>query len=437
MRLRSQLALSHLKVLLAFVVIHLLLFVAATRFSDRSEGSGSTTLEKLRTRVQSAADINELHSLTRGFAEKERVVVEVKSDEGVELIGGRRLNGSVHPQQIVWQKNGQHVVLTIRGRGGPPGNPIVHVLITTLLAGIFGIFLAFRFSKAVSDPLGDLLKATQQMESGQDDATALLAHTKGPQEVENLARSFARMSETLSANLKKLKQERDRAEASEVSRRQLIADVSHNLRTPMAAAIGWLDSLIDGLVDDPEPCLRQIRRETLWASQRLERLLHLSRWEHAEPMMTFRSIALSDIVLEVAENLEERAVEKNLALDLQIEPGLKVLADRHHLRDLIQILLENIIEHSGRDRQATVQARCQDAEVCVVVKDDGPGLGPDFLSSWVGEPIVAKTGRVSLGLAIARRLARAHGSELRLSNRKDRSGMVARFNLERTGVEPL
>jgi two-component system, OmpR family, sensor histidine kinase TctE len=276
-----------------------------------------------------------------------------------------------------------------------------------------------------------LLKATEQLEAGQDEGATLLAHTKGPQEIEDLAKSFARMSDTLSANMKQLKEERDRAEASEVSRRQLIADVSHNLRTPLAAAIGWLDSLIDGHVEEPEPCLRQIRRETLWASQRLERLLHLSRWEHSEPMMTLGTTSLSDIVLEVAENLEERALEKNLELELDIEPGLKVRADRYHLRDLIQILLENIIEHSGEDRQATVQARCEEESVRVLVKDNGPGLDPNFLKSWEGEPVVAKTGRVSLGLAIARRLAMAHGSELSLANRDDPTGLVASFQLQR------
>ena len=234
------------------------------------------------------------------------------------------------------------------------------------------------------------------------------------------------MSETLSTNMKNLKEERDRAEASEASRRQLISDVSHNLRTPLAAAIGWLDSLIEGHVKDPGPCLRQVRRETLWASQRLERLLRLSRWEHSEPMMTLSSLTLSDIVLEVAENLEDRALEVGLSLELDIEPGLKVQADRYHLRDLLQILLENIIEHSGQGRKAVIEARCKEQLVQVIVRDDGSGFEPEFLQCWAGDPIVAKTGRVSLGLAIARRLAKAHGGELELSNGED-GGSVARF----------
>jgi signal transduction histidine kinase len=427
--LRSELALSHLKVLLAFVLIHLLLFIAANQLSGRNQRSEKAQLQALQSTVETARNFPELLAVAQSFAQKEKLIVEVEGAGGEHVFGDRRPGGPPPAREVVWRGDDQDALLRLRRYGGPPANPIMHVLLTALLAGFFGVFLAFRFSKAVSDPLRDLLEATEQLEAGQDEGTTLLAHTKGPQEIEDLAKSFARMSDTLSANMKQLKEERDRAEASEASRRQLIADVSHNLRTPMAAAIGWLDSLIDGHVEDPEPCLRQVRRETLWASQRLERLLHLSRWEHSEPMMTLSTTSLSDIVLEVAENLEERALENNLALELDIEPGLKVRADRYHLRDLIQILLENVIEHSGKDGHATVQARREEDAVQVIVKDDGPGLDPDFLKSWAGGPIVAKTGRVSLGLAIARRLAMAHGSELCLSNRDDQPGFVASFRL--------
>ena len=136
-------------------------------------------------------------------------------------------------------------------------------------------------------------------------------------------------------------------------------------------------------------------------------------------MMTLSSLTLSDIVLEVAENLEDRALEVGLSLELDIEPGLKVQADRYHLRDLLQILLENIIEHSGQGRKAVIEARCKEQLVQVIVRDDGSGFEPEFLQCWAGDPIVAKTGRVSLGLAIARRLAKAHGGELELSNGED------------------
>ena len=435
MSLRSELAVSHLKVLLAFVIIHLILFIAAVQLSGRSQALDSELLEGLKAKTKTAKGFPQVLAIVENYAQDKNLVVEVESREAGRQVIGERVrpdNGPSMPRQILWHGDGDEIVaLGLRGIGpgpGPPTNPIVHVLVTTLLAGAFGVFLAFRFSNAVSSPLAKLVEATEQLEAGRDEEV-LLADIKGPQEIKNLAKSFARMSETLSANLKQIREERDRAEASEASRRQLIADVSHNLRTPLAAAVGWLDSLIDGHVVEQESCLRQVRRETLWAAQRLERLLHLSRWEHSEPLMTSRPITLSDIVLEVAENLEDRASEVGLTLELDIERGLKVRGDRHHLRDLIQILLENIIEHSGRERHAVVQACRQDGEVHLAVKDNGPGLDPDFLNQWTGEPLVAETGRVSLGLAIARRLAKAHGSELILANRLDQPGTIASFRL--------
>ena len=440
MSLRSQLALSHLKVLLAFVLIHLILFIAATQMSNTSKSSDAGHFEELRARAPAAQSLPELLSLVESYAREENLVIVVESQDGEPQIFGERESGRQRrpgPREILWQGDDQELAavrLQGLGRPRPPANPVVHVLITTLLAGVFGVLLAFRFSKAVSSPLADLVRATQHLEAGRE-GTSQLVGLKGPQEIQNLGRSFARMSETLSANLRNLREERNRAEASEASRRQLIADVSHNLRTPLTAAIGRVDSLIDGHVEDQESCLRQVRRETLWASQRLERLLRLSRWEHSEPMMTQRKLSLSETVLEVAENLEERAREVRLTLELNIEPGIEVRADRHHLRDLIQILLENVIEHSGEDCQASVHAHSQDGQVRVVIQDNGTGFDPEFLQSWAGEPLVAKTGRVSLGLAIARRLAGAHGSELLLSNREDQSGSEASFRLAGLSVE--
>jgi len=145
--------------------------------------------------------------------------------------------------------------------------------------------------------------------------------------------------------------------------------------------------------------------------------------------MNRETIQLSDVVLEIAETLEESAKETNLTLDLQIEMGCTVVADRHHLRDILQILLENIIEHAGQDRTATIRTKTEDGWVEITISDDGPGLPKAILDSRSSGPLVAQTGRVSLGLAIASRLVQAHRGEFKMRPGQDGTGTAISLTL--------
>jgi len=429
------LALSFLALLLVYILISVLLFVVGIRIRSTS-GSAFNRIREFGAQVASTTKASDLRTLLSNFANENSLRVEAKYSDGrTETFGPAppprppRDMGPPPPWQLIWQDGtGLQVAIRVynaRGRK-PPLDPETHMLSTGFVAAIFAVLLAFFFSKAISKPLADLAEAIERVEGTNLEAEVPV---NGPLEVQELASSFNRMSKRLATSMNELRAEKEKAEASEASRRQFLSDVSHNLRTPLTATIGWVDSLLDGHVIDQEKCLRQILRETFLASKTLERLLHLSRRKHAGPIMNRETIQLSDVVLEIAETLEETAKETNLTLDLQIEMRCTVVADRHHLRDILQILLENISEHAGQDRTATIRTKTEDGWVEITISDDGPGLPKAILDSPSSGPLVAQTGRVSLGLAIASRLVQAHRGEFKMRPGQDGTGTAISLTL--------
>jgi two-component system sensor histidine kinase MtrB len=296
------------------------------------------------------------------------------------------------------------------------------------LAGIACLAISIAVSKFVSEPVARLAEAVEKFEGKQ---LIQRLQASGPPEIKELAETFNTMADRLSTNIEELRLQKEEAERSELSRRQFLGEVSHNLRTPLSAILGWTDTLLDDLAKGNETSyLKRIRRETRYVSTTIERLLDLSRWERARPMLHIESFALTEALLETAENLEEAAAEKGIELNLDFPgPPCWVEADRHRVRDLFQILLENVVEHAGKDVRVEVSVRLTDDRYWVTVTDNGVGLPESLRTGWRGDPLVAATGRASLGLAIARHLAEAHKGELRLSGGPDGVGTMATFSL--------
>ena len=226
------------------------------------------------------------------------------------------------------------------------------------------------------------------------------------------------MAEFLQSTIVELQEQREEALSTERSRRQFLADVSHNLRTPLAAVLGWNDSLLEGMASDEDPAvyLRRMRREVLHVSRIVGRLLELSRWEKVGPALHRESVLVADLLLEVAENLQDSASEARVELAFEgMEPRVALFVDRQKARDIFQILLENVIAHAGAGAQVTVGIEPRPGWVLFTVRDNGAGFPASLLQGDI-ERGVDEHGRVCLGLSIATRLVTAHGNQLTLSN---------------------
>lgn len=253
-------------------------------------------------------------------------------------------------------------------------------------------------------------------------------------ELGHLGSAFNDMASRLESALQEIRSEKARAERAERCRREFLADVSHNLGTPLAAIQGWIGFLCDGMVTKPEEkavLLTRISREIQHVSRTVHQLLQLSRWEDSEPELLESSFPLLEPLIEVAENLEEQAEEKAVVLHFQgLHHQLRVRGDRARVRELFQVFLENAIHHAGDGVQVTVSAVAEGERVLVTVRDDGCGIQADRLPKLKKRFQLAGGKGCGLGLAIADRLVTVHGGRLHIQSQPGR-GTTIIFDLTR------
>jgi signal transduction histidine kinase len=436
--LRTRLDLSHLFVIGLFASVFIMIVMLMTGGMGPSR-KAMNTRDRIFEKAEGATSLGALRQFIGALN------LPPSFDVAVRLPDGKReiLSSTVHQGRIqgfmeMVPLNGGELrgsTLEVAAFRPPPRpgtmwNPLRDLLIAASLAGLGCLGAAMVVSRFVSRPLAVLVEAVERFDGR---PLAERMQTSGPSEIKELAESFNEMASRLSVTIEELRLRKEEAERSESSRRQFLGEVSHNLRTPLSAILGWTESLLDGMGKGNERSyLKRIRRETRYVATTIGRLLDLSRWERAQPMLHMETFALSEVLLETAENLEEAAAEKGIELNLDLaEESCWVQADRHRLRDLFQILLENVVEHAGQGVRVEVSVRRDEGRYWVTVADNGKGLPESLRCGWRGEPIVVATGRASLGLAIAYHLARAHAGELSLSAGLHGLGTQATFSLPR------
>lgn len=307
--------------------------------------------------------------------------------------------------------SGQTAVLFVRlpGKGVEAHRGLLTSSLTKagIFSGLMSLLVGVAASSLIGNPVRRLVTATQELAES-DFLEPVQVGDQG--ELSDLARSFNQMSRRLNESVLSLRAAKEQAERSESSRRQFMADVSHNLRTPLAAIQGWTEALLDDLVPGAEKVhLQKIRRETLFVAKTVERLMDWSRWEDSPPKLNFKAFPLSEPLLDSASALEEAAVAKKIELRFEgLESEPQVLADRHRTREIFQLLLENAVHHNPPGTAICAAFEVREGRVWVRISDNGCGLPEEYhrdLSCRCGG---------GLGLAIAARLVEAHGGKLTL-----------------------
>lgn len=243
------------------------------------------------------------------------------------------------------------------------------------------------------------------------------------------------LSRNFTASLASLSEEKERVEKLEVARRDFLADVSHNLGTPLAAVLGWTDMLLGGVTTQAEErrqLLTRIQRDVQYVSRTVRQLLELSRWEAAPPQLLLESFPLVEPLMEVVETLSEAAAENGTQLSLEgVNPAYRVEADRLRVREVLQILLENVVAHAGPNVTAVVRMQADDTRVRITIQDNGIGITTRRLKR-LHDRFHPSGGRgAGLGLSIAHRLVEAHGGKLDI-DQLTVGGTEATFALKRT-----
>lgn len=267
------------------------------------------------------------------------------------------------------------------------------------LALILGTVLATH----LVSPLRNLIHATERIAQG-DLAHRVVVRTRD--ELGKLAQSFNRMAEAL-----------QRAEAA---RRQFLADVAHELRTPLAVIRGNLEALLDGAFPLIPESLAPVYEETLHLGELIEDLRTLTLADTGHLPLEREKVELGELVEGVVEAVRPVAKEEGVEVVLSREPNLWVSVDPRRIRQVLGNLLSNALRYSPPGSTITVSARRRGDEIWVSVQDQGPGIPeedlPHIFERFYKADKSRAEGGTGLGLAIAKEIVAAHGGRIWAEN---------------------
>jgi two-component system phosphate regulon sensor histidine kinase PhoR len=221
---------------------------------------------------------------------------------------------------------------------------------------------------------------------------------------------------------------RDTTELTRVAdmRRDFVANVSHELKTPLAAIRGYAETLRDGALDEP-PTAKRFTDRILSQCRRLQELLDdlliLSRLEGVDAALDREPVSLDAIARHAVDLLAPAAREKGVTIELLDEEIPPVQGDAGNLERLLLNLLDNAIKYNRPDGRITVRLACCGGEVALEVSDTGIGIPPEAIPRIferfyrVDKGRAREEGGTGLGLAIVKHIAQAHGGQVDVESR--------------------
>ncbi|WP_327063950.1 HAMP domain-containing histidine kinase [Kitasatospora purpeofusca] len=242
-----------------------------------------------------------------------------------------------------------------------------------------------------------------------------------------LGRELAQLSGELAATSARLAESRAREQALEQSRRELVAWISHDLRTPLAGLRAMAEALEDGVAEEPDRYLRRIRTEVERLTGMVDDLFELSRIQAGSLSLSLSRVSVYDLVDDALAGAHALARQRGVRLEgRQVEPE-PVEVDSREITRVLGNLLVNAIRSTPQDGVVAVSARREADEVVLSVTDGCGGIPAQdlprvFETGWRGTaartPRPAETGGsgAGLGLAIVRGIVEAHAGRARVHN---------------------
>lgn len=254
-----------------------------------------------------------------------------------------------------------------------------------------------------------------------------------------LPAELAGLSNELSAAYERLEAGHGREKALESSRRELVAWVSHDLRTPLAGLRAMAEALEDEVVSDPETVRRyhaRIRTEVDRLTEMVDDLFELARIHAGALRLSRQRVGLDDLVAEAVAGAEALAAARGVRVLGDARPGLPVEVDASEFSRAVRNLVVNAIRHTPDDGTVEIVGEVDGDRICLSVSDGCGGIPEQDLPrvfdvAFRGEAARTPGGGAGLGLAVARGIVEAHLGEIGVTNEGPGCRFVIRLPIPR------
>ena len=339
----------------------------------------------------------------------------VVADSQGELLGKHNPDSSGRPLPALWQAGSIGTIHVTPKSSAELGFESLQILFRTiglyflwggLIAVAIALIITFFLSRRILAPVKALTYAAKRLGRGD---FAQRVEVKDRSELGELANTFNSMANDL--------------ERAEQLRKNMVADVAHELRTPLSNIRGYLEATHDGVVKPDADTLRKLDEEVTLLSRLVDDLQELSLAEAGELKLVRHAEDIADLINQTVATMQAKAIVKGVSISNKLPDKLPpVNIDSHRISQVLRNLLENAVTHTATGGAVTVTAGQQDNWAEISVIDTGEGIPAEELPNIferfyrVDKSRARATGGSGLGLTIAKRLVEAHGGEIKVQS---------------------
>lgn len=301
--------------------------------------------------------------------------------------------------------------------------------LAALAAVLAAVLVSLLVSRQVVAPVQAMMNASQRIAEGHYDERVEVSGNLAKDELDELAAlalSFNQMA--------------SRLERTETMRRELIADVTHELRTPLSTIKGSLEGLMDGVLPASPETYQQIYLEADRLQRLVDDLQELSRVEAGAYELHRSTVPVKRLVEAVIIRLSRQFEEKGVALETDLKPDLPdVQVDEDRIGQVLLNLVGNALQYTPQGGRVLITAEPRRGEVAISIADSGIGIPPEHLQHIftrfyrVDKSRSRARGGSGIGLTIARHLVEAHGGHIGVESAGPGLGSTFTFTLPLAG----
>lgn len=291
------------------------------------------------------------------------------------------------------------------------GSMFKMVFYAFLVALLVAYIIIYFYSRRITKPIGDMIEATSRYAKG--DFTYHVNAEGSSQEMVNMAEAMNKMVDELAID--------DKAKKS------FVANVSHELKTPMTTIGGFVDGILDGTIpkEKEDEYLRTVSNEVKRLSRLVVAMLNLSKIESGEISIKPNKYNVSSQIIEVLLSMEQRLNEKKISVDgLEDMSDLKIYADRDLLHQVIYNLLDNAVKFTPKGGTITFFGKYENDATTITIRNSGQGISDDEISRIFERFYKVDQSRsfdvkgVGLGLYIVKTIVNMHDGVIKADSKK-------------------